>query len=139
MCKAIWKKFREKKFKRTELAIRLMRKRRNAHKGSPYYSVNALAQLLGFDPHKFDRDWLRKYPGELKYELKGTARGKNSKQHGDTKLIHVNTIREFVLNHPEEVDLHKVDKMWFLWLVTKGRVRLVSSQRVGRRASGGVR
>lgn len=132
----IWRKFREKGFNRTELAIGLMRKRRQAHKGSPYYSIHALSVLLGFDAHKFDRDWLQRFPKELPFEMKGTARDRRTKQNGDTRLIHVNTIREFIFNHPEEIDLHKVDKMWFLWLITKGRVKMVESKRIGKRVEG---
>jgi hypothetical protein len=131
----IQKHFDAAGFHRTETAIRLMRKRRNAHKGAPYYSATAVCRLIGLDGHKFDRDWLLKFPGELKYEMKGTA--KRGKQHADTKLFHIDTLREFFLNHPEEIDLSKVDKIWFLWLVTNGRVKMVApSERLSKRVEG---
>lgn len=124
-------------FHRTVVSIRLMRKRRCAHKGAPYYSATAACKLLGVDNHKFERDWLVKYPDELKYELKGTARSEKTRQHGDVKLYHVDILRDFFCNHPEEIDLAKVDKVWFLWLVTNGRVKLVgSSDRLSKRAEG---
>ena len=67
--------------------------------------------------------------------MKGTKR--KGRQGGDTKLFHVGTVREFVINHPEEIDLRKVDKMWFLWLITGGRVKLIApSERLGNRAEG---
>lgn len=124
-------------FHRTVVSIRLMRKRRNAHKGAPYYSATAVCKLLGVDNHKFERGWLIKYPDELKYELKDTARSEKTRQHGDVKLYHIDTLREFFCNHPEEIDLSKVDKIWFLWLVTNGRVKMVgSSERLSRRTEG---
>jgi hypothetical protein len=118
---------------RSEMGIRVMRTRRKAHKGSPYYSSHAMTQLFGIDSHTLDRVWLRKYPDELKYELKGE---RQRRQAGDIKLFHVDTIRQFVINHPEEIDLRKVDKMWFLWLVTEGKVKLVVSERLGKRTEG---
>jgi hypothetical protein len=124
-------------FHRTVVSIRLMRKRRNAHKGAPYYSATAVAKLLGCDVHKFDREWLIKYPDELKYEMKGTARRADSGQRGDVKLFHIDTLRDFFCNHPEEIDLGKVDKIWFLWLITKGRVKMVApSERLSLRGEG---
>jgi hypothetical protein len=130
---AIQQRFKRRGFKRTLVAIRLMRRRRQVHKGSPYFSANAMAVLFGIDAHKVDREWLAKYPDKLKFVLKGTRKG--GRQRGDTKLFHVNTIREFVYSHPEEIDLHKVDKVWFLWLVTKGKVKMIEpSKRLGKRA-----
>jgi len=122
-------------FKRTVTSIRLMRKRRNSHKGAPYYSTNAVATLLGVDGHHFDRNWLLKFPDELTFEMKGTA--KRGGQHADTKLFHVATLREFFWNHPEEIDLAKVDKVWFLWLITNGKVKMVApSDRLSVRSEG---
>lgn len=122
-------------FKRTVLAVRLMRKRRNSHKGAPYYSASAVAKMLGVDSHHFDRYLLLKFPHELRFEMKGTA--KRGRQHADTKLFHIDTLREFFCNHPEEVDLAKVDKIWFLWLITNGKVKMVApSDRLSLRGEG---
>jgi len=131
----IQKHFKAAGFRRTEGSIFVMRKRRRSHKGALYYSANSAAKLLGIDSHKFDREWLLKYPGELTYELKGTAR-KASNQY-DTKLFHRDTLRDFFCNHPEEVDLSKVDKIWFLWLITNGRVKMLApSDRLSLRSEG---
>jgi hypothetical protein len=127
----IQKRFKAAGFRRTEGAIFVMRKRRRSHKGARYYSANAAATLLGIDPHKFDREWLIKFRDELKFELKGTSRQE------DTKLFHIDTLREFFCNHPEEIDLSKVDKIWFLWLITNGRVKMVApSNRLSLRSEG---
>lgn len=122
-------------FKRTVTAIRLTRKRRKAHKGAPYYSASAVTKLLGVDSHHFARYLLLKYPSELKFEMKGSAR--LGGQHADTKLFHIDILREFFFNHPEEIDLAKVDKIWFLWLITNGRVKMVApSDRLSVRSEG---
>lgn len=119
-------------FTRTVTSIRIMRKRRRVHKVAPYYSANAVTTLLGIDGHKFDRDWLLKFPNELPFEVKGEAkRG----QRPDIKLFHIDTLREFFWNHPEEIDLAKVDKIWFLWLITSGKVKMVApTDRLGVRS-----
>jgi hypothetical protein len=121
-------------FPRTVVAIRLMRKRRNAHKGSPYYSGTALTKLMGIDGHTIDRNWLIKFPDELPFEMKGTTR--HGHQRGDIRLFHVDTIRKFFWNHPEEVDLRKVDPLWFQWLISNGKTRMAAApkDRISKRA-----
>jgi hypothetical protein len=122
-------------FKRTVTSVRLMRIRRNSHKGAPYYSASAASKLLGVDSYHFDRYLLLKFPDELKFEMKGDA--KRGGQNGDTKLFHVDTLREFFCNHPEEIDLAKVDKIWFLWLITNGKVKMIApSARLSLRGEG---
>lgn len=118
------KHFKQKGFKRTETAIGLMRKRRMSHKASPFYSMNAVSQLFGIDAHSVKR-WINE--GWLKFEMKGTARDKETQQNGDTHLIHKDWIYEFIINHPDKFDLMKVDQLWFLHIVTKGDVKLAVS------------
>lgn len=131
----IQQRFKAAGFHRTESAIFIMRKRRRSHKGARYYSANAVSKLLGVDSHKFDREWLLRFPDELTYELKGT--GRTGLNQGDTKLFHIDTLRAFFSNHPEEIDLAKVDKIWFLWLITNGRVKMVApSSRLSLRCEG---
>jgi hypothetical protein len=43
-------------------------------------------------------------------------------QGGDIYWITHNAVREFVLKHPDEIDLRKVEKWWFLDLMTAGRI-----------------
>jgi len=50
---------------------------------------------------------------------------RGEKQNGDIYLILEKDVRRFILEHPTEIDLRKVDQLWFLDLVTNGLVRSV--------------
>jgi len=105
-------------YTRTVTGIHLKLKRmRFKHDGS-FYSANSLAQALGIDPHAVTR-WIKS--GHLKAQLRGTARG--PQQNGDTYVIQEKDVRRFILEHPTEIDLRKVDQLWFLDLITNGLVR----------------
>ena len=105
-------------YARTVTGIHLKLKRmRFKHDGS-FYSACSLAQALGIDSHAVTR-WIKS--GHLKAKLRGTARG--PLQNGDTYVIQEKDIRRFILEHPTDVDLRKVDQLWFLDLITKGLVR----------------
>jgi hypothetical protein len=43
-------------------------------------------------------------------------------QNGDIYLIRESDVRRFILEHPTEIDLRKVDQLWFLDLITNGLV-----------------
>src|SRR5271165_3106134 len=104
-------------YARTVTGIHLKLKRmRFKHDGS-YYSANGLAQALGIDSHAVTR-WIKS--GHLKAKLRGTAR--TEQQNGDIYLIHEKDVRRFVLEHPTDIDLRKVDQLWFLDLITNGLV-----------------
>ena len=42
---------------------------------------------------------------------------------GDIYLIQEKDVRRFILEHPTDIDLRKVDQLWFLDLLTNGLVR----------------
>jgi hypothetical protein len=105
-------------YARTVTAIHLKLKRmRFKHDGS-FYSANSLAQALGIDSHAVTR-WIKS--GHLKAKFRGTARGEQQK--GDIYLIYEKDVRRFILEHPTDIDLRKVDQLWFLDLLTNGLVR----------------
>jgi len=105
-------------YKRTVTGIHLKLKRmRFKHDGS-FYSACSLAQALGIDPHAVTR-WIKS--GHLKAKLRGTAR--TEQQNGDSYLIQEKDVRRFILDHPTDIDLRKVDQLWFLDLITNGLVR----------------
>ena len=105
-------------YSRTVTGIHLKLKRmRFKHDGS-FYSAYSLAQALGIDPHAVTR-WIKS--GHLKAKLRGTARTKQ--QNGDSYLIQEKDVRRFILEHPTDIDLRKVDQLWFLDLLTNGLVR----------------
>ena len=58
--------------------------------------------------------------GDLKAKFRGTAR--TEQQNGDIYLIHEKDVRRFILEHPTEIDLRKVDQLWFLDVLTNGFV-----------------
>jgi len=105
-------------YSRTVTGIHLKLKRmRFKHDGS-FYSAYSLAQALGIDPHAVTR-WIKS--GHLKAKFRGTARG--PQQNGDSYLIQEKDVRRFILEHPTDIDLRKVDQIWFIDLITKGLVR----------------
>jgi hypothetical protein len=105
-------------YSRTVTGIHLKLKRmRFKHDGS-FYSAYSLAQALGIDSHAVTR-WIKS--GHLKAKLRGTAR--TPQQNGDSYLIQEKDIRRFILEHPTDIDLRKVDQLWFLDLLTNGLVR----------------
>jgi len=56
----------------------------------------------------------------LNAERRGTAR--TEAQGGDTWWISDRNVRRFVLRFPQEIDLARVEKMWFLNLLTDGKL-----------------
>jgi hypothetical protein len=105
-------------YARTVTGIHLKLKRmRFKHDGS-FYSACSLAQALGIDPHAVTR-WIKS--GHLKAKLRGTAR--TEQQNGDSYLIQEKDVRRFILEHPTDIDLRKVDQLWFIDLITNGLVR----------------
>jgi len=76
------------------------------------YTMRDLEQCLGEDHHKISA-WIAN--GWLQDRLQGTRRhGKNG---NDIHRIREKDILRFLKNHPREINLGKVDQMWFLDLV----------------------
>ncbi len=104
-------------YSRTVTAIHLKLKRMRFKEGVSFYSANGLAQALGIDNHTVAR-WIR--AGHLKAKRRKTER--TEQQGGDIYLIHEKDVRRFILKHPTDIDLRKVDQLWFLDLITNGLV-----------------
>src|SRR2546428_8128199 len=105
-------------YARTVTGIHLKLKRMRFKCDPSFYSGKGLAQALGINSHVVTR-WIKS--GHLKAQLRGTARG--AQQGGDIYLIREKDARRFILEHPTEIDLRKVDQLWFLDLITNGFVR----------------
>ena len=105
-------------YTRTVTGIHLKLKRMRFKRDGSFYSANSLAQALGIDPHAVTR-WIKS--GHLTAKFRGTAR--TEQQNGDSYLIQEKDVRRFILEHPTDIDLRKVDQLWFLDLVTNGLVR----------------
>lgn len=104
-------------YARTATAIQLKLKRMRFKHDASFYSAKGLADALGIDPHAVVR-WIRQ--GHLKASARGTAR--TEQQNGDTYVIHEKDVRRFILQHPSDIDLRKVDQLWFLDLITNGLI-----------------
>ena len=112
-------------FGRTATGIHPKLKRMRFKHDHGFYSANGLAQALGIDSHAVAR-WIKR--GHLKAQFRkaqfrGTARG--DRQNGDIYLIRERDVRQFILEHPTDIDLRKVDQLWFLDLITNGLVRSI--------------
>jgi hypothetical protein len=114
---AVRKRLAKLGFARSRTAILLKRKRLKLTAHLDGYSGNALAELFGVDNHRIYR-WIT--DGILVAERCGTDR--SHRQGGDTYWIRRQEVHTFAMNHPDEYDLRKVEKWWFLSLITEGRI-----------------
>ena len=90
------------------------------------YTMRELELCLGEDHHKIS-GWIKN--GWLQDRLQGTRRHNGNGK--DIHRIREDDIVDFIRNHPQEINLGKVDQTWFLDLVLlKGReVRQAKSAR----------
>lgn len=104
-------------FHRTETAVHLKLKRMRIRANRDWYSITQLADAFGVDSHKVSA-WVKS--GALHGDRRGTLR--TERQGGDSFAIGHEAVRRFALRFPEEYDLAKVEKFWFLDLITEGRI-----------------
>jgi hypothetical protein len=104
-------------FKRSAVAVHLKMKRLRIKSNLDGYSAHQLAEAFGVDGHKVTA-WIR--AGLLKSELRGTA--KTASSGGDIHFIRREDVRRFILSSPDEYDLRKVEKFWFLDVITEGKI-----------------
>jgi len=102
-------KLKDAGYARTVTGIHLKQKRMKFKHDGSFYSAYGLAKALGIDPHAVTR-WIK--TGHLKAKLRGT--GRTPQQNGDSYLIQERDVRRFILKHPTDIDLRKVDQLWFL-------------------------
>jgi len=114
----IQRKLADAGFARSIAAIQVKLNRDRIKQNLPGYSACRLAAALGIDVKKVLR-WIQQ--GVLKAERRGTER--LPQQGGDTWWISDQGVRRFVLRFPEEIDLARVEKIWFLNLVTNGKLQ----------------
>ena len=114
----IRKKLREAGFERSRTSVLQKRKRMGLVRAYDGYSATSLSKLMGIDGHAvtgfIDR-------GLLQAVKRGTSR--TEAQGGDTNYIAHAAVREFLFAHADEWDLRKVEKWWFLDLITDGAIR----------------
>ena len=105
-------------YSRSATGIHLKLRRMQFKHDPSFYSASGLAQALGIDSHAVTR-WIK--CGRLKAKLRGTKR--TERQGGDIYLIREKDVRRFILEHPTEIDLRKVDQLWYFDLLINGLVR----------------
>jgi hypothetical protein len=113
----IQRKLAEAGFARSVAAIQIRVNRDRIKSNLEGYSACQLADALGVDVKKVLR-WIQQ--GVLKAERRGTQR--LPQQGGDIWWISDPSVRRFILRFPEEIDLARVEKIWFLDLVTNGKL-----------------
>ena len=104
-------------YSRSVAAIQLKLNRNRIKQNLDGYSANGLARAFGVDVRKV-LTWIRR--GLLKAYGRGTDR--LPVQGGDVWWIPQREVRRFVLRAPEEIDLARVEKIWFLDLLTSGKL-----------------
>lgn len=110
-------RFAQAGFSRSIAAIQVKLTRCRIKANLDGYSACRLADAFGVDVHKV-LVWIHR--GLLKAERRGTER--TVAQGGDIWWISHREVRRFVLRAPEELDLARVEKIWFLDLVSGGKL-----------------
>lgn len=97
---------------RSPTAVKLKAKRLGLRKYDEGYTASSLAEALGVDPH-----WVlaRIRSGSLRAVPRRTER--KPEQGGDSWLISDDALLDFLREHPYDLDLHKVDSLWFMDLI----------------------
>jgi hypothetical protein len=114
---AIQTKLKRRGFLRSLTAVHLKVKRLRIKQNLDGYSATQLSKAFGIDGHKVTA-WIKS--GALPAERRGTER--TQAQGGDTYWIRRDDVKPFILRYPEEIDLAKVEKFWFLDILTDGKV-----------------
>jgi hypothetical protein len=104
-------------FARSVAAIQVKVNRNRIKSNLDGYSACQLADAMGVDVRKVLR-WIQQRA--LRAERRGT--GRTAEQGGDTWWISDRSVRRFILRCPEEIDLARVEKIWFLNLLTEGKL-----------------
>ena len=97
---------------RTVTAVKLKAKRLGYRKNGEGYNAHSLSQALGVDPH-----WVIRRIREGKMSASTRSTERLPQQGGDSYLITDQEVVRFIRKHTFEIDLRKVDRLWFLDLV----------------------
>lgn len=94
---------------RTLTAVALKKKRLGITKTMEGYTLRGICEGLGVDHHKVEK-WIR--AGWIKVRGRGVDRPQ-----GDYKYFTEKDLRNFIRRHPDEIDLRRVDRLWFIDLL----------------------
>ncbi len=117
-----------RRLRRTVTAVALKAKRLGLRKTDEGYTAAALAQALGVDSHRV-LSWMRR--GMVR------ATRRHSDRDHDMYYIADAAVRQFVARNPGEVDLRKVDQLWFIDLMMGGLPTQHAGEKDGVERGGG--
>lgn len=114
---------------RSPTAVKLKAKRLGLRKYDEGYTASSLAEALGVNPH-----WVlaRIRSGKLRASHRHTER--TPQQGGDSWLISDEALVDFLREHPYDIDLRKVDSLWFMDLIAPYLQRTATEGRRARAA-----
>ena len=112
----IGKRLKAHGYARSETAVILKRKRMRLAANLNGQAAHSLAECLGVESHFILRAIKL---GKLNATRRGTDR--TAVQGGDMWYITDSAIKDYIVNHMYEIDIRKVDKYWFVDLLT-GRI-----------------
>lgn len=111
---AIARALRRRGYRRTATAVTVKLRRLGTDRADPnHYSATALAGMMGIDAATV-AGWIER--GWLAADRRGTER--TAAQGGDMWWVSRKAVRRFVVENTARVDLRKVDKFWFVDLLT---------------------
>lgn len=101
-----------RRLERSPTAVKLKAKRLGLRKHDEGYTACSLAEALGVDPH-----WVlaRIHSGKLRATHRRTER--TARQGGDSWFVTDEAVLDFLRKHPYDLDLRKVDSLWFMDLI----------------------
>jgi len=98
---------------RSITGIVLKKRRLHINKRSDGFTMRMVEDLLGADHHKIEK-WV--HFGWLKDGHKGTER--TNIQGGDMHHFEAKNLKDFVINHPFEIDIRRVESFSFIQLLS---------------------
>lgn len=104
--------FKRAGYRRSATAIMVQRRKLRLRYADGCYSGESLAELLGVDG-KTVTNWITR--GWLKASKRGTRLARHDRDHW---VITDDEVRRFVRNYTAHVDIRRVDKFWFVDLLT---------------------
>lgn len=113
-----------RKLGRSPTALKLKAKRLGLRKYDEGYTARSLAEALGVDPH-----WVlaRIRSGKLRASHRQTER--TIQQGGDSWMITDDAVLDLLREHPYDIDLRKVDSLWFIDLIAPHLQRSATDSR----------
>lgn len=113
-----------RKLGRSPTAMKLKAKRLGLRKYDESYTACSLSEALGVDPHCDG-------PHPLGHKLRASHRRteRTAPQGGDSWLITDGSVVDFLREHPYDIDLRKVDTLWFMDLIAPHLHRSATSSR----------